>query len=89
MALPTFEEFKARLCSAEFACTYEETRIEYPPPGSKKYFTGGCFRRAAKTATFIPDNIGQRMDIESICSIVGRLGISGEAFGVTCRRSRN
>jgi hypothetical protein len=78
VALPTFDQFRDRLCGDEFGCTYEESPVEFPP-GSKKYITAGVFRRKGKIPTFVRDNIGAVVDPESICSITGRLGIADPA----------
>ena len=84
MALPTFVDFRDRLCGDEFGCTYKEQRIELPP-GSYQYVTVGIFTRGSiGPVTFARDDIGPVMDKDSICSILGRLGIPGSKFDVVC-----
>ena len=84
MALPTFDEFRDKLCN-ELGCSYEERQVE-TPPNSKKYVTAGVFKHGSKIATFVRSNIGKHVDADSVCSICGRLGgIDPSAvFGVTC-----
>lgn len=83
---PTFGEFKARLCSDEFRCTFEALDVQVNHDGRDGKHRCQCFRRAVKdgyrTAIVQPLSDSQRVAPGVIRSVLARLGLPTDAFNL-------